>query len=152
MELYISIAALVLSVISGIYTITVHYFELRRARRQATLDAFNLLQNQVLDHLNHYRKSDIIRIAEEPRSDEYKKVSALLARCAHFAVGVNEGIYDKETVQRLAGCYFVGIYSKMEPLIEKKREINQTERHYEEFEKLTASLKRSSQNKRNKER
>ena len=147
MEIYISIAALVFSLVSGIYTFVVHCSELRRARRQATLDAFNLLQNQVLDQLNLYRKADIVRIAEEPCSDEYKTVSALLARCAHFAVGVNEGIYDKETVRRLAGRYFIGIYMKMEPLIEKKRKINQTERHYEELEKLVETLKQFYCNK-----
>lgn len=142
MELYLSAAAVLLSVISGIYSVIVHFSELRRERRQATLDAFNLLQNEVLDQLNLYRKSKIKEISEDPTAEDYKKISSLLARLEHFAVGVNEKIYDFKTVRCLAGRYLIGLYTKIEPMIEKKRQINKTQLHYEACEKLAMKLRR----------
>jgi len=130
MELYISIAALVVSVVSFIVSIVTYCLGIVREKRQATLDAFNLMQFQVFDRLNYYRKYDIDEIAEDIHSADYKDISGLLARCAHFAVGVNTGIYDFNTVRRLAGRYIIALYDKMLPMIEKKRTLNSSERHY----------------------
>lgn len=101
MEERLSLFALIISIISFVWSVWVHYRALVRERRQATLDAFNLLQTQVFDRLNYYRKYDIDEIAEDVHSADYKDISSLLARCAHFAVGVNTGIYDFNTVRRL---------------------------------------------------
>ena len=62
--------------------------------------------------------------------------------CAHFAVGVNSGIYSKTIVRRLAGRYLIYLYDKLEPLIQKKRQVNTLERHYYEFEMLIADIKK----------
>ena len=141
MELYISLAALLVSVSSVLVSVAIYRAGLLREKKQATLDAFNVLQTQVLDRLNHYRRYDIDEVAEDVHSADYKELSGLLARCAHFAVGVNTGIYDEKTVRRLAGRYIISLYDKMEPLIQKKRKLNQSERHYEEFEILTYKMK-----------
>lgn len=141
MELYISIAALVASIVSIIVSIVIYYRGVMREKKQATLDAFNLLQEQVLDRLNYYRKYDIDEIADDVHSADYKEISGLLARCAHFAVGVNTGIYDLKTVRRLAGRYIIALYDKMEPMIEKKRKLNTSERHYQEFETLVNKMR-----------
>lgn len=141
MELYISLAALLVSVSSVLVSVAIYRAGLLREKKQATLDAFNVLQTQVLDRLNHYRRYDIDEVAEDVHSADYKELSGLLARCAHFAVGVNTGIYDEKTVRRLAGRYIISLYDKMEPLIQKKRKLNQSERHYEEFEILTDKMK-----------
>lgn len=141
MELYISLAALLVSVSSVLVSVAIYRAGLLREKKQATLDAFNVLQTQVLDRLNHYRRYDIDEVAEDVHSADYKELSGLLARCAHFAVGVNTGIYDEKTVRRLAGRYIISLYDKMEPLIQKKRQLNQSERHYEEFEILTDKMK-----------
>lgn len=110
-------------------------------RKQATLDAFNLLQEQVLDKMNAYTAKEISEISLSPRSAEYKEVTRLMARIEHFSVGVNSRIYDEETLQRLAGVYFLTLYNKLKPIIEKKRSINKTERHYDEFETLVSKMR-----------
>ena len=142
MENTLSIIAIVISVVSFLWTWYVHKKGLERERRQATLDAFNVLQCQVLDPLSGYTKGTIAEIAKNPRSPEYKELSKLLARCEHFAVGVNQEIYDLETVRRLAGEYLIVIYGNLEPLIQKKREILKNEARYKEFEQLVNSLKK----------
>ena len=133
--------ALGLSILSFVCSAFTYIRGAKREKMQATLDAFNLLQEQVLDKLNLYRKSDIQRISENVHSQEYKELSSLLARCEHFSVGVNSGIYDLKTVDRLARLYIRGVYEKMLPMIEKKRQINTAAKHYDDFERLYLRLK-----------
>ena len=123
METALSIVAIVISVISGGFALYSFIWTVRRDRKQATLDAYNLLQEQALDHLNYYMPTQIAEIAENPRSEEYKKISAYIARIEHFCVGVNQKIYDKKTVYALAHDYFDGgIKARIEPIINHKNQ------------------------------
>lgn len=141
MQLYTSIFAVAISLLALAFSVLTYIMGLRRQRKQATLEAFDRLQNQALDKLNTYTKKQIAEIAQNPRTEEYKDLSALLARCEHFAVGVNSRIYDAETLRRLADVYFVGLYDKLTPLIEKKRKISTVAKHYEELEILANRMK-----------
>ena len=136
----ISTVALIISIISFVWSLYIHHKSLIRNRRQATLDAFNVFQAQVLDELRLYTKGDITEIAKEPRSTKYKDLSTLLARCDHFAVGVNQEIYDMETVRRLGGEHIRVIFGKMQPLIQKKRCYMNDKKRYCEFEQLAVKL------------
>ena len=121
METILSIIAIVLSVISGGFTFYTFVWTAQRDRKQATLDAYNLLQEQALDHLNHYRPQAIAEIAKNPRADEYKTISAYIARIEHFCVGVNQKIYDRKVVYDLAEGYLDGaIKARIEPVIDQK--------------------------------
>ena len=110
-------------------------------RKQDTIEAFNRLQNEVLDKVV-LTKKEVRSIADTVGSDEYKTLSKYLARIEHFCVGVNAEIYDIDILKRLAGRYFIGIFEKMSPLIEKKREINKTDKHYDDFERTVDALRR----------
>lgn len=140
MEIIISAVALVVSIASFGWSWWVHDKSLKRERQQATLDAYNLLQEQALDKLNCYTKSRVAEISKDEHSPEYKELSTLLARCDHFAVGVNLKIYDINTVRRLGKRYIIGIFKNLFPLIEKKRQINKTAKHYKEFEEMVENL------------
>ena len=108
METILSIAAILISVFSLAITLYTFIWTARRDRKQATLDAYNTLQNEVFDKLNLFKPSDIREIANHPTSKEYKKLSALIARIEHFCVGVNTNIYDKDTVYLLTHGYLDG--------------------------------------------
>ena len=138
--LIISIASIILAVISAVHSIYVYIQTVKHDKKQATLDAFNILQEQVLDKINLYSNSKIKEIAEDARSKEYKELTILMARIEHFSVGVNTEIYDLKIVKRLAGKHFCMLYDKLLPMIEKKRKINKTDKHYDEFEKLVEEL------------
>ena len=57
------------------------------------------------------------------RSEEYKLVSSYVARVEHFAVGVNQKIYDLDTVYELSHGFLDGsIRTRIEILIERKEE------------------------------
>ena len=146
MEDILSLIAIALSLVSLIYSYKLNRDGVIHDRKRDTLDAFNLLQEQVLDQLNGYTKAELDRLCTNPQSAEYKKVSVLLARIEHFAVGVNEEIYDRKTVKRLAGRHIVKTYENLECMIEAKRLLSQKisgnsgETLYDDFEKLAVSL------------
>ena len=137
----IALSALLLSVFSMIGSAIVYISGLRRERRTATLNAFNVLQEQVLDHLNLYTRKRVKEISASPRSEEYKLLSGYLARLEHFAVGINTGIYDVQVVKRLAGWYLCGLQDKIDPLIQKKRQLNRTAKHYDELEAMLNQMR-----------
>lgn len=138
----ISAISLVLSILSITLSALTFLMSLRRERKNATLDAFNTLQVQALDELNTYAKARVEEIAKNPGSKEYKELSSLLARLEHFSVGVNTKIYDISVVRRLAGRHLCGLQEKVTPLIQKKREINRTKKHYNEFEMMMKKIRR----------
>lgn len=138
----ISFVSLGLSVLSMLTSVVTYLKGLRREKQNATLEAFNTLQEQVLDEINTYTKKRVKEISEAPGSEEYKTLSGYLARLEHFAVGVNTGIYDIRVVRRLAGRYLCGLQGKIDPLIQKKRSINHLERHYNEFETMMKKIRR----------
>lgn len=121
METILSVVAIVISVISGGFSLYTFVWTAQRDRKQATLDAYNQLQEQALDYLNYYMPAAVVEIAKNPRSEKYKKISAYIARIEHFCVGVNQKIYDRKTVYELAEGYLdKGIRSRIEPIIDRK--------------------------------
>ena len=109
------------SVIAAAFTQITYRKCIIHDRQQSTLDAYNQLQEQALDHLNYYVPTRVAEIAKDPRSEEYKKISAYIARIEHFCVGVNQKIYDRKTVYELAYGYLdSSIKKRIEPIIEKK--------------------------------
>ena len=109
------------SVIAAAFSLITYRKSIIHDRQQATLDAYNQLQEQALDHLNYYVPTRVAEIAKDPRSEEYKKISAYIARIEHFCVGVNQKIYDRKTVYELAHGYLdSSIKKRIEPIIEKK--------------------------------
>lgn len=124
MENLLSAIAIVVSLFSVLFSAFTYIRTMRRDRKQATLDAYNCLQEQVFDLLNQYTPSEIREIAKNNRSSEYKTVSSLAARIEHFCVGVNQKIYDFNTMYELAHGYFDAAFLKarIEPLLEKKHQ------------------------------
>ena len=142
METTLSVIAIILSVISGGFSFYTFIWTTRRDRKQATLDAYNHLQEQALDHLNYYRPTEIAEIAENPRSEEYKKISAYIARIEHFCVGVNQKIYDSETVYALARDYLDGaVKTRIEPMIDRKNQFGSDD-YYENIHQVYAWMAR----------
>lgn len=135
METILSIIAILISVISGGFALYTFFWTAARDRKQATLDAYNQLQEQALDHLNCYMPATIKEIAKNRKSEEYKKLSAYVARIEHFCVGVNQKIYDRKTVYELAHGYFDGgLKTRIEPIIDQKNQFGQD--YYENIHKV----------------
>ena len=123
MDTILSITALVISVVSGAFALYTFIWTAQRDRKQATLDAYNRLQEQVFDRLSLWTRREIIIICEDKKSEKYKKLSAYIARIEHFCVGVNQGIYDRKTVYELSHGYLDGaIKDRIVPVIMRKND------------------------------
>lgn len=126
METILSVIAIAISVISGGFALYTFCWTAARDRKQATLDAYNQLQEQALDHLNLYMPEQIRETVRQPKSEAYKQLSAYVARVEHFCVGVTQRIYDRKTVYELAHGYFDGsLRTRIEPLIHRKNQLGQ---------------------------
>ena len=137
METVLSIIAIIISVISGGFALYTFFWTATRDRKQATLDAYNRLQNEALDSINLYSSQRIAGIIENPRSEEFKKLGVYIARIEHFCVGVNKEIYDKEIVYELAHGYFDGgLRTRIEPVINLKNKYGRD--FYENIHKVYA--------------
>lgn len=135
----------VIAVFTIITNARVRKKDTQRKKKQATLEAVNVLQNEVLDKITFYTDSRIEEIAKDKRSEEFKTVAAMLARCEHFAVGVYEDIYDYSTVQALFKDHLVYQYKKLKPIIDTKRK-GHSDKYYSSFEKLANELANKSEN------
>ena len=138
-------SALVVSVVAVGVSVVTYNNSLKRERKQATLDAFNILQSQVLDELNHHSRAEFVEVAQNSRKKEHKaqfdSFRGLLARCEHFAVGVNEKIYDFNVVDKLAAAHLIFLYEKVKPVIQEVRYRPNAEKYYGEFEHLVVRLR-----------
>ena len=152
METILSIIAIVLSVISGGFSLYSFVWTARRDRKQATLDAYNQLQEQAFDKLNTYAPVAIREIAKDSKSEEYKTVSGYIARIEHFCVGVNQNIYDRRTVYVLAHGYLDGqvLKRRMEPIIDKKQ-LGASEDYYENIHAVLSWMEKESQKSKKKQ-
>lgn len=132
---WVDIFSLIFTVFAGLFALYTYKRDIKHDQKEATLDAYNRLQEQALDHLNTYAPFQIKEIAQDWRSEEYKRISSYIARIEHFCVGVNQGIYDKKTVYELAHGYFEGaIKSRIDPIISRKNSMG------EEFYKNTKDV------------
>ena len=140
--------ALGVSVLSLACAIVVYFKGLKRERKQATLDAFNELQAQVLDELAEYTPTAIRVIAENRRKkdtkQQYHHCKTLIARIEHFAIGIEEKIYDYKTADKLAAEHLIYLYNKVSPIIEAARESAKGKNTYIHFEKLVDRLQASN--------
>ena len=124
METILSVIAIIISVASGGFAFYTFLWTAKRDRKQATLEAYNRLQNEVFDNLNMYKPAEIRDICEDSTTEEYKIISGYLARIEHFCVGVNTKIYDRKTFYALAHGYFDGyqLRKRIEPMIDVKNQ------------------------------
>ncbi len=169
MELIVSIIAIVISLISIIVSVVIYRGEVQREKKEATLNAYNVLQEQALDNINQYKKAEIKEICDEWKKiidwqkkmekegsrlnftakqqewiEKYNKLSGYLARIEHFALGVNTGIYDAKTAERAGTYYIINLHKKLEPLIEGKGGAE----FYGEFKKLVDKIAKIEKKRR----
>ena len=138
-EMILSVIAAAISVVTFLFSLYTFSWTAKRDKKQATLDAYNRLQNEVFDKLNLYSPAQINEICKNVKLPEYKTLGGHLARIEHFCVGINTEIYDRKTFYSLAHGYFDGdqIRARIEPIIENKNRSNTTgKRFYDDITKV----------------
>lgn len=144
-NIIVAAVAAVLSLVSIIFSVYTYSKALIHDRRQATLDAYLVLQDSALDKLNHIGIDELKEILKDPKSAVYKDVSGYVARIEHFCVGVNTGIYDRSTVYALAHGYLdIGIMNtRVELILDKKKAMAKKE-YYENIRSVIQWMREKS--------
>ena len=111
MELYISLAAMIISLISVIVSVAIYLLGIQRDKKQDTLDSFNLLQEQVFDKLNLITYSEITNICkkvdngsiDDETNSKYYELLGYLARLLNqlFTRFASEIDQDKHRLRRI---------------------------------------------------
>ncbi len=113
-------------------------------RKESTILSFQGLQKDVLDKMVSVADkeiTDVMECLDEPKMKEiYDIYRSMIARCEHFAVGVEEGVYDFDTVDALAGKHLVFLYGKFKRIINEARRRGGDETYYIHFEQLANKL------------
>ena len=145
-SLWISIGSAVLAFLAAGFSIYTFVWNVIHDKKRDTLDAYNTLQEQALDLLYEYNEKQIRYIVENHEKDEYRNISKYLARIEHFAVGVNNNIYDRKTVYELShGFLDTRIWNTVQPILEQKQ--NGREDYYSDYRELVTWMQSQKKDK-----
>ncbi|MGN0488607.1 MAG: hypothetical protein ACI4HO_05055 [Ruminococcus sp.] len=141
------IIASVVAVLAFAFTILVQYINSQRTRKAETIKAFNLLQNESLDKLAELNKTNAKNIVSGKSESEafrtaYYDYKVLIARVEHFAIGVNNKVYDFNIVDELAGEHLVYLYNRVKPIIDEANKRNLDNSYYGAYSNLVEKLKK----------
>ena len=147
-EKLLDFLAIVLSAIAFLFSVLQFLAERKRCRKEATIHAFDQLEtSEDILFLLKQKKEDIDPMVKEKEAncnfenDAWKSLSRALPLIEHFAVGINTGIYDKVTLNRMAGNQIISTYLACEELIKYKRTGWGKGKNYTEFEKMARDLR-----------
>ena len=94
------------SVVAVAFGVWNYFRDSKRKAKLDTLEAYRILQKDVLSKINSWLPSEIEEMMHDKKSEEYKELSGILAQIEAFCLGINERIYDFETFYKLAHGYF----------------------------------------------
>lgn len=143
-NMWLSIIAILVSAASLIFSIKQYKSEQARNRSEATIHAFDALQEQVFSQ-NGYKDLPVksgVDYCNGKKSGEWRTATNYLSQIEHFCVGVQMKTYDIETLNRLAGGFLIEQYRIWTPIINTKREEDKDckMKHYDEFEAVVKKL------------
>lgn len=134
------LCALIISILAFCLSLFQFVRDSSRQKKEATLNAYNQLQEDVFSEMNQYA-DDLSQI--EFRSDDWNKITVCMAKIEIFSIGINTNIYSFKILNRLGGGFFVRQFDKLKPIIDIKRGMNISKgKHYDEFEKTANRLKK----------
>ena len=141
------IAALVISILALALSAFQFFNESSRQKKESTLDAYDILQNDVFSKINiilqNLRANCSNLYDIEYNSEYWQKITTYLAKIERFCVGVNSGVYSLRVLNRVGGGYFIRVFLELKPIIYRKRQKNVSSgKHYDEFELTVTKLKK----------
>ena len=155
-ELFTLIAAIIAlptSIYNFFHGRAVEKENLKQNKRILTINAFDYLQKEVLDPLILCSKKEVQAVVDEKddieeQYERYQLFKTQVAKCEHFAVGINSGTYDYDLFYKLGGVHMKFLYEKLKPIIDEARVTNKSNTvPYSEFEILYTKLLDTQQGK-----
>ena len=87
----------------------------KRKAQQATIEAYQELQKNVLIRIDEITEGDVKGFMDNTSSPDYKNFRNLLIQVDCFCVGINKGIYDFDVFYDLAKNYFNSMTGTLRP-------------------------------------
>ena len=141
------IIAIVISFIALVFSLIQFFVEKDRNRKEATIHAFDSLEESknilFLFSLSKNEVDDLVsrkKNYDKRIESDWEKLSNALPLIEHFAVGINSGIYDISTLNRMAGNQMISVFYTCDMLITYKRKGQGKENNYIEFETMVKEL------------
>ena len=138
------LASIIIAIVSAVFSIVTYINTVIFEKRKITIEAINILQNEVLDKFVSVKKENariiIENLDKEKCKEAYDDYRALIARLEHFAVGVNKHVYSYKIVKSLLGNHFIQLYNKVALIINEANKNEKCTIHYCNFEKLVTRL------------
>lgn len=153
-ELFISILAAVISLISLFISIKSYIQDHKRRKKQATIEFYNTICGELYDVSASIDKAlggieptvDNIQNSTQLKID----VTKMLSTYERFSVGVNSGVFDLDLTDRMAGSYLIILLTKFSPYIQELRKDANRKYSYVEFERLVLEIKKRRSTYHNK--
>ncbi len=143
---FISLIAVVIAIAGLCHTVLTQKRIQRNEIKRSTVDAFNRLQNEVLDKLAPLNEENAILVTENRKDNEdcrkaYADYRTLISRLDHFSVGVKEKVYDLDVIDKLAGEHLIFLLPKIKPIIDVANERCDPPKYYQNYIGLVEDLK-----------
>ena len=152
-EIIINWLPIILSAAAFVFSVWQFFFERNRNRKEATIYAFDKLEeSEAVLFLFEVKKPEIDTLVRwrtnlnstkgltGKKAEEWELLSKALPLIEHFAVGINSKVYDLKTLNSMAGNQLIRTWDNCEELIEHKRNGADKKKNYSEFEKMVNSL------------
>ena len=142
----ISLVAAVVASVGLFHTVFTQKAIQKKKIKRSTVEAFNKLQNEVLDKLAPLDSKNANVIAENRKNNEefwqaYVDYKTLISRLEHFSVGVKEKVYDLDVLDELAGEHLIFLLPKIKPIIDAANERCDVPKYYQNYISLVENLK-----------
>lgn len=136
--------SLVLSILAFVFSLWSFFVERKRTRSEATIHAFDQLEEQVFSQKNYSTLT--VKAGDDycngKRDGAWQAATSYLSKIEHFCAGIRLKTYDIDTLNRLAGGFMIEQYHYWTPIINTKRlkDVNNKMKHYDEFEAVAKEL------------
>lgn len=131
-----------LGVVAVIVKIVLDYY---RNKKQSTIEFYNLISTESYKLYDEMGEDNIDLTIIYKDADLEKSISRYLGRLERLAVGINSGIYDFKTLDKMCGQYLIERYKQFENYINEKRESGVYPYCYKEFQKLVERIVKDRQ-------
>lgn len=139
----LDIITITISLVALVFSTLQFFFEKSRMRKEATINAFNQLEenenikklfSSTKEQLDLYINNKKCNISDTDR--EWEDISCALSLIEHFAVGINNKIYDYKILNAMAGNHITNIFYLCKEIIDFKKQGEGKENNYCEFSKM----------------
>jgi len=119
-----------------------------RRKKQSTIEfSHQVLEERIkaTDEINKvFKNQEVVNVTAPDYINNVNDVKGAISRYLNLmeriSVGINIGVYDRDTFMRITGSLTIKFYKRIEPVIIEKRRITGNPKAYCDFEQLVKDM------------